>query len=347
MGHMLNQTEMDILTRWHRMSGDTAVWVPGTDHAGIATQMMVERQLAAEGTSTRQTSAAKPSPTASGSGSSSTAPPSPTRCAASAPASTGRASTSPWTTASAVAVQRSLRPPLRARPHLPRRLHRQLGPDPPDRRLRSRSRIRRTRRQALPHPLSRWPMAPARIVIATTRPETMLGDVAVAVNPIRRALQAPHRQRCYSSLSPIARSPSSPTTGPTRSSAPEPSRSRPRTTPTTSPSASATQRSAASRYFDETAHIKVPGGSFFEGLDRFEARERIVDELESIGLLVDVKDHPMTLPISQRTGVIIEPRLSMQWFIKIQPLADKAIDAVEQGTSSSRPTTTARPTWSG
>ncbi len=50
MGHMLNQTEMDILTRWHRMSGEVAMWVPGTDHAGIATQMMVERQLASEGT---------------------------------------------------------------------------------------------------------------------------------------------------------------------------------------------------------------------------------------------------------------------------------------------------------
>src|SRR3984893_11253588 len=49
MGHMLNQTEMDILTRWHRMSGQLALWVPGTDHAGIATQMMVERQLASEG----------------------------------------------------------------------------------------------------------------------------------------------------------------------------------------------------------------------------------------------------------------------------------------------------------
>ena len=51
MGHMLNQSEMDILTRWHRMSGQTSLWVPGTDHAGIATQMMVERQLASEGTS--------------------------------------------------------------------------------------------------------------------------------------------------------------------------------------------------------------------------------------------------------------------------------------------------------
>ena len=53
MGHMLNQTEMDILIRWHRMRGDRVLWVPGTDHAGIATQMMVERQLASEGT-TRQ-----------------------------------------------------------------------------------------------------------------------------------------------------------------------------------------------------------------------------------------------------------------------------------------------------
>src|SRR5437868_12740726 len=49
MGHMLNQTEMDIITRWHRMRGDLALWVPGTDHAGISTQMMVERQLTAEG----------------------------------------------------------------------------------------------------------------------------------------------------------------------------------------------------------------------------------------------------------------------------------------------------------
>ncbi|MDR3791845.1 MAG: class I tRNA ligase family protein, partial [Terracidiphilus sp.] len=53
MGHMLNQTEMDILTRWRRMSGRKALWLPGTDHAGIATQMMVERQLASEG-KTRQ-----------------------------------------------------------------------------------------------------------------------------------------------------------------------------------------------------------------------------------------------------------------------------------------------------
>src|ERR1035441_2535275 len=54
MGHMLNQTEMDILTRWRRMSGRCALWLPGTDHAGIATQMMGERQLPWEGTSRQQ-----------------------------------------------------------------------------------------------------------------------------------------------------------------------------------------------------------------------------------------------------------------------------------------------------
>ena len=49
MGHMLNQTQMDIIVRWHRMRGFVTLWLPGTDHAGIATQMMVERQLASEG----------------------------------------------------------------------------------------------------------------------------------------------------------------------------------------------------------------------------------------------------------------------------------------------------------
>src|SRR5574341_401557 len=54
MGHMLNHTQMDIIVRWHRMRGYLTVWLPGTDHAGIATQMMVERQLASEGADRRQ-----------------------------------------------------------------------------------------------------------------------------------------------------------------------------------------------------------------------------------------------------------------------------------------------------
>ena len=100
MGHMLNQTEMDILTRWHRMTGDTAVWVPGTDHAGIATQMMVERQLAAEGKSrtdfTREAFTERVWEWKRQYGSA----PSPIRCDDWVRRWTGRASTSRWTTGS-------------------------------------------------------------------------------------------------------------------------------------------------------------------------------------------------------------------------------------------------------
>jgi valyl-tRNA synthetase len=81
---------------------------------------------------------------------------------------------------------------------------------------------------------------------------------------------------------------------------------------------------------DERARIDLPG-SPYHGLDRFEARKQIVEDLRTSGALIDIKDHALTLPISQRTGAVIEPRLSMQWFLKIQPLADKAIEAVDKG----------------
>ena len=78
MGHMFEQAEIDILIRWHRMRGDKALWIPGTDHAGIATQMMVEKQVIAKAPHAPP-SAAKPSSPASGNGSSSTATPFSTR----------------------------------------------------------------------------------------------------------------------------------------------------------------------------------------------------------------------------------------------------------------------------
>ena len=97
MGHMLNQTEMDILTRWHRMRGERALWVPGTDHAGIATQMMVEKALMAEGTSRKEVGREK-FLNGCGAGRSSTAGRSRTRCGGWGRASTGAVSTSPWMT---------------------------------------------------------------------------------------------------------------------------------------------------------------------------------------------------------------------------------------------------------
>jgi valyl-tRNA synthetase len=74
---------------------------------------------------------------------------------------------------------------------------------------------------------------------------------------------------------------------------------------------------------DKTAHIDLPG-SPFHGLDRFEARKQIVEQLESLGLLVEVKDHPMTVPVSQRSGAVIEPRLSDQWFLAVNKTPEGA-----------------------
>ena len=99
MGHAFNQTLMDALTRYHRMRGFNTLWLPGTDHAGIATQIVVERQLQETGLSAATTSGARTSSPRSGTGRRAPAPPSPTRCAAWATAWTGRANTSRWTKA--------------------------------------------------------------------------------------------------------------------------------------------------------------------------------------------------------------------------------------------------------
>ena len=97
MGHAFQDTIMDALTRFHRMRGDAALWQPGTDHAGIATQMLVERQLNAEGVKRTDLSREAVHRTRVGSGRASRAAASPSKCGASVPRSTGRAIASRWT----------------------------------------------------------------------------------------------------------------------------------------------------------------------------------------------------------------------------------------------------------
>ena len=327
IGHMLEHTQMDILTRWRRMSGDTAVWVPGTDHAGIATQMMVERQLLAEG--------------------------SPNRATLGREAFTQRVWEWKQQYGSAITEQMKR---LGASVDWSReyftmddrlsvavkeafvRLWEQgliyrgayiVNWDPSIQTAVSDLEVDSEERIGKLYTI-RYPLADGTgsITIATTRPETMLGDVAVAVNPsderykhlIGKLLKLPLVGREIPILADDW-------------AQPEFGTGAVKVTPAHDPNDFAIgQRHNLPNItiFDPTAHLDLPG-SPFHGLDRFEARERIVAELESIGALVEIKDHPMTVPISQRTGVIIEPRLSMQWFIKIQPLADKAIQAVEQG----------------
>ncbi len=338
MGHMLNQTEMDILTRWHRMLGDLALWLPGTDHAGIATQMMVERQLKEEGTTRQQL---------------------------------GREAFTQrvwcWRKLYGGAILDQMKR-LGASVDWEReyftmddrlsiavkeafiRLYEQgliyrgayiVNWDPSIQTAVSDLEVEHEERLGKLYHI-RYPLADGSgsITVATTRPETMLGDTAVAVNPTD--------ERYLALIGKNVRVPLTGVNGkPDREipiladdwAKPEFGTGAVKVTPAHDPNDFAIgQRHhlAAPSILDETAHIALPG-SPYNGLDRYEAREKIVADLEALGLLESIKDHTLTIGLSQRTGVVVEPRLSLQWFLAVnkapntgaKTIAQNAIDAVE------------------
>ena len=338
MGHMLNQTEMDILTRWHRMLGDLALWIPGTDHAGIATQMMVERQLKEEGTS---------------------------RVELGREAFTQRVWC--WRKLYGSAILDQMKR-LGASVDWQReyftmddrlsiavkeafiRLYEQgliyrgayiVNWDPSIQTAVSDLEVEHEERAGKLYHI-RYPLVDGsgHITVATTRPETMLGDTAVAVNPTD--------PRYTHLIGKKVRVPLTQTSGsPAREvpiladdwAKPEFGTGAVKVTPAHDPNDFAIgQRHnlAAPSILDETAHVTLPG-SPYDGLDRYAARERIVNDLESEGLLESIKDHTLTIGLSQRTGVVIEPRLSLQWFLAVnkapntggKSIAQNAIEAVE------------------
>jgi valyl-tRNA synthetase len=318
MGHMLNQTEMDILMRWHRMLGEVALWVPGTDHAGIATQMMVERQLAAEGTHRK---------------------------------ALGREAFEQrvwdWKRQYGSAITEQMQR-LGVSVDWSREyftMNEQLSGavkeafvllweqgliyrgayivnwDPVQQTAVSDLEVTHEERAAKLYHV-RYPFADGTgsIVIATTRPETMLGDVAVAVNPndgrykeaigklvtLPLSAAAAHADRNI----PIVAD---------EWATPEFGTGAVKVTPAHDPNDFAIgQRHSlpSPLIMDETAHIDLPG-SPYHGLDRFAAREKIVADLEAAGLLVGVHDHTHAIALSQRSGAVIEPRLSLQWFLAV------------------------------
>ena len=340
MGHMLNQTEMDILTRWHRMRGETALWVPGTDHAGIATQMMVEKQLAAEGKTTRKEMGRE--------------------------AFTERVWE--WKRQYGGAITDQMRR-LGASVDWSReyftmdedlsaavneafvRLWEQgliyrgtyiVNWDPVMQSAVSDLEVENEERAGKLYSI-RYLRADGQgsVVVATTRPETMLGDTAVAVNPsderykdvVGTMLKLPLTGR---EIPVVADDWANPEFG----------TGAVKVTPAHDPNDFAIgQRRGLAQItvLDKTARVDLPAEATgdndegraarakYQGLDRFEARKLIVEDLEAAGLLVEVKEHAMTIPVSQRSGSVIEPRLSDQWFVRIQPLADKAIAAVREG----------------
>ncbi|HLJ41721.1 MAG TPA: valine--tRNA ligase [Candidatus Acidoferrales bacterium] len=329
IGHMLEHTQIDIVVRWHRMRGNKTLWLPGMDHAGIATQVVVERQLAKEGLKREQI---------------------------------GREEFErrvwQWKAASGGNIKKqmirlgvscdwtrekfTLDPPLyRAVMEAFLRLYRE------ELIYRGRYMVNWCPRcQTALSDLEtvheqregklwfiRYPIAGSRetITVATTRPETMLGDTAVAVHPsderykhlIGKMAVLPLINREIPIIADdfVDR---------------EFGTGAVKVTPAHDPNDFAMgqrHKLAEIDVMTPDAHMSAAAGAY-AGLDRFAARERIVEDLKAQGLLERVTNHAMSVGLCDRCKTIIEPRLSVQWFCKMKPLAAPGIQIVEDGLLS-------------
>jgi len=326
MGHMLNQTQMDIIVRWHRMRGFITLWLPGTDHAGIATQMMVERDLAKEGKKRRDLGREK-----------------------------FIERVWEWKKLYGGAIFDQMRrlgasvdwdrEYFTMDENLSRAVREAFV------RLYEEGLIYRgkyivnwcPRCETAISDLEvkhedvvgklweiRYPVVGSDecITVATTRPETMLGDTAVAVNEKDERYTHLHGKHV---LLPLMKREIPIITD--ELAQPEFGTGAVKVTPAHDPNDFA----AGKRHnlpqidiMDEHAHMNANAGAY-AGLDRYEARKMVLVDLQAGGLLVGEKDHPLALGKCERCGTVVEPRLSEQWFIKIQPLAQKAIEVVESG----------------
>ena len=331
MGHAFQDALMDTLIRYHRMQGHDTLWQAGTDHAGIATQVVVERQLEAAGGS---------------------------RQALGREAFIERVWE--WTRHSGGTIRRQLRRLGASVDWDTERFTLDEGLSEAVLetfvRLHDKGLVYRGRRLVNWDPVLctavsdlevkaeeedghlwhvRYPLrgpAPggaSHVTVATTRPETMLGDAAVAVHP-----DDPR----YTDL--IGREAELPLTGRTI-----PIIADDYVTPEfgtgclkITPAHDFNDYAVGERHglspidvFTETASLNENAPAAYRGLDRFAARERIVADLRAAGLLDRVEPHRSQIPRGERTGAVVEPRLTWQWFVRAAPLAAPAIRAVESG----------------
>ncbi|HZD52471.1 MAG TPA: valine--tRNA ligase [Woeseiaceae bacterium] len=327
MGHAFQDTIMDALIRYQRMRGRKTLWQVGTDHAGIATQMVVERQLNAEGTSRRELGREKFVE----------------RVWQWKHESGGQicrqlrrmGASVDWTRErftmeedlSAAVTEVFVRLYDEGLIYRGKRL---VNWDPVLHTALSDLEVLQAEEQGhLWH--VRYPLAHAEgsLVVATTRPETMLGDSAVAVHPdderyrhlIGKEVLLPLANR---RIPVIADEYVDPEFG---------SGCLKITPAHDFNDYEVGLRHALPLYniLDENAAITAPAPARYRGLDRFEARERIVEDLGAEGLLESVEDHLLAVPRGDRSGAIIEPYLTDQWYVNIKPLAEPAIEAVRSG----------------
>ncbi|MBC8166198.1 MAG: valine--tRNA ligase, partial [Bryobacteraceae bacterium] len=326
MGHMLNQTEIDVVTRWRRMCGDNTLWLPGTDHAGIATQMVVERQLASEGLTRndigREAFEERVWNWKCQSGR--TIVKQMIRLGASCDWSRERFTLDPG-------LSRAVRETF-VRLYEKNLIYRgeyMISWCP--RCQTALSDLETVHEETAGH---MWHIAypvtgsDERLVVATTRPETMLGDTAVAIHPDDERYRHLHGKTVRLPLMdreiPIVLDTMADPkfgTGVVK----------------ITPAHDANDFEAGKRHnlpsikvINESARITPAGGRYL-GYDRFEAREKIVSDLNRLGLLVRTEEHRLPLGRCQRCQTPVEPLVSTQWFVSMKPLAKPAIQVVEDG----------------
>ena len=329
MGHAVNMTLQDVLTRYYRMCGRDALWQPGTDHAGIATQMVVERQLAVEGDDDRRVQ--------------------------------GRDAFVQkiwqWKEVSGGTIVEQLRR-LGASPDWKRErftldqdlshavrlvfvsLYRE-GLIYRDKRLvnwdcellTAISDLEVEQRQVEGHLwYLRYPIeddSGAHITVATTRPETMFGDTGVAVHPdddkyrhlIGKFVTLPLVGRRIEIIAD-------------KYSDPDKGTGAVKITPAHDFNDFEVGRRhglEAINILDERGFLNENVPVSYQCLDRFEARDKVVADLKAQDLLEDIEDHIHAVPFGDRSNTVIEPWLTDQWYVDAKTLAKPAIEAVECG----------------
>ena len=327
MGHGFQQAIMDALIRYHRMTGKNTLWQVGTDHAGIATQMLVERQLEASGTSRhdlgRESFIEKVWEWKAESGGNITRQL--RRLGASTDWSRERFTMDPGLSDAVQTVFIKL-----YEEGLIYRGERLVNWDPKLHTAISDLEVVSEEQQgSLWH--FRYPLSDGSgdLVVATTRPETMLGDTAVAVHPnderyrhlIGKSIALPLTDRTIPIIGDDYVDPEF-GTGCVK----------------ITPAHDFNDYAMGTRHnldriniFDADAVLNEAVPEVYRGLDRFAAREKIVSDLDRAGLLVKVDEHRLKVPRGDRSGVVIEPWLTPQWYVDAKKLAGPAIAAVENG----------------
>lgn len=327
MGHAFQHTLMDALTRYHRMSGDNTLWQPGTDHAGIATQIVVERQLDAQGVSRhdlgREKFLEKVWEWKEHSGSTITR-------------QMRRLGTSPDWSRERFTMDEGLSKAVTEvfvrlyREGLIYRGKRLVNWDPVLQTAVSDLEVVNSEEDGFIWEIS-YPLedGSGSLTVATTRPETMLGDVAVAVHPederyahlIGKQVRLPIAERSIPVIADdyVDREFG---TGVVK----------------ITPAHDFNDWQVGQRHklvainvltLDAKMNDLCPAE--YEGLDRYAARQKLLDELQAKGLLVSAKPHKLMLPRGDRTHAVLEPMLTDQWFMSMEGLAKQGLAVVDSG----------------